>query len=342
MTTYVIRRLLLVIPTFIGITMLVFAITRLLPGGPVEQMLAEARQQAMESGKGNKGPGAGAGDGLSEEQKAQLMKRFGLDKPYLVAYFHWFKGFFVGDLGDSFRYNEPVLSTIASKMPVSIFYGLLTMFFTYGICIPLGIVKALKHRTVIDNSTSIFVFFGYALPNYVVGTILLLLFAGTIELFPLGGFKSFEYDDLSVWGKFKDIVYHAVLPTIAYVAGSLAITTMLMKNSLMDNLASDYVRTALAKGNSFNESVFKHAFKNSLIPLATSFGSNITLILAGSFLVESVFNIDGFGLLGYEALLTRDYPVVMGVIALSSLLSLIGNILSDICVAMVDPRVKFE
>ena len=235
-----------------------------------------------------------------------------------------------------------MLSTIASKMPVSIFYGLLTMFFTYGICIPLGIVKALKHRTVIDNSTSIFVFFGYALPNYVVGTILLLLFAGTIELFPLGGFKSFEYDDLSVWGKFKDIVYHAVLPTIAYVAGSLAITTMLMKNSLMDNLASDYVRTALAKGNSFNESVFKHAFKNSLIPLATSFGSNITLILAGSFLVESVFNIDGFGLLGYEALLTRDYPVVMGVIALSSLLSLIGNILSDICVAMVDPRVKFE
>ncbi|MCM8531683.1 MAG: ABC transporter permease [Lentisphaeraceae bacterium] len=330
MTTYIIRRLLLVIPTFIGITMLVFAITRFLPGGPVEQMLSQARQAAMETGKSSGGPTADAGDGLSKEQKEQLNKRFGLDKPYLSAYFSWLSGLAFGDLGESYRYNEPVLQTITSKMPISIFYGLLTMFFTYGICIPLGIVKALHHRTIIDNSSSIVIFFGYALPNYVIGTIFIFIFASHWEIFPLGGFKSFEYDDMSFFGKFKDLVTHAVLPTIAYVAGSLAVTSMLMKNSLMDNLASDYVRTALAKGNSFKEAVFKHAFKNSLIPLATSFGGNISLIIAGSFLVETVFNIDGFGLLGYEALVTRDYPVVMGVIALSSLLSLLGNIISDI------------
>jgi microcin C transport system permease protein len=342
MTTYLIRRLLLVLPTFIGITMLVFAITRFLPGGPVEQMLAEARQASQESGKGAQGPGSGAGDGLSKEQRELLNKRFGLDKPFMSAYFSWLGGIFVGDFGESYRYNEPVLETISSKMPISVFYGLLTMFFTYGICIPLGIVKALHHRTIVDNSSSIVIFLGYALPNYVIGTVLIFVFAGYWEIFPLGEFKSFEYDDLSFMGKFMDIVAHAILPTIAYVAGSLALTSMLMKNSLMDNLAADYVRTALAKGNSFKEAVFKHAFKNSLIPIATSFGNNIALIIAGSFLVETVFNIDGFGLLGYEALLTRDYPIVMGVIALSSILSLLGNILSDICVALVDPRVKFE
>ena len=162
-----------------------------------------------------------------------------------------------------------------------------------------------------------------------------------MELFPLGGFVGPNYESLSPWGKFLDISHHAVLPLLSYMAGSFAVTTFMMKNSLMDNLAADYVRTAIAKGLTFKQAVTRHAMRNSLIPIATSFGNNISLILTGSFLIERIFNIDGFGLLGFESLVERDYPVVMGILVISSLLFLVGNILSDICVAIVDPRVKF-
>ena len=159
--------------------------------------------------------------------------------------------------------------------------------------------------------------------------------------FPLGGFISDEFEDFTLWEKIIDIGYHAVLPLIAYMAGSFAVTTFMMKNALMDNLSSDYVRTAIAKGRDFKQAVNRHALRNSLIPIATSFGGNISFILTGSFLIETIFNIDGFGLLGYESVLERDYPVVMGILVISSILFLLGNILSDICVALVDPRVRF-
>jgi len=185
------------------------------------------------------------------------------------------------------------------------------------------------------------VFFGYAIPSYVVGIALLTFFASQLEWFPLGGFASNNFDQLGPSEKAIDIGYHAILPLLSYMAGSFAVTTFMMKNSLMDNLAADYVRTAIAKGLTFRQAVTKHALRNSLIPIATSFGNNISLILTGSFLIERIFNIDGFGLLGFESLVERDYPVVMGILVISSLLFLVGNILSDICVALVDPRVKF-
>ena len=178
--------------------------------------------------------------------------------------------------------------------------------------------------------------------GFVVGIVLIVLFSSNLDWFPLGGFTSDEFEDYTFWGKALDIAYHSILPLIAYMAGSFAVMTFLMKNSLMDNLSADYVRTAIAKGVEFKSAVFKHAMQNSLIPIATSFGNNISVILAGSFLIEKVFNIDGFGLLGYDSVLERDYPVVMGILVLSSLLQLIGNILSDICVALVDPRVQFR
>jgi len=166
--------------------------------------------------------------------------------------------------------------------------------------------------------------------------------ASKFEVFPLGGFTSENFEELSLFGKVFDVFHHAVLPITAYIAGSFAFMTMLMKNSLMDNLASDYVRLAMAKGVEFKSAVLKHAMRNSLIPIATSFGNNISLIISGSFLIERIFNINGFGLLGYESLVERDYPIVMGILVISSLLYLIGNILSDICVALVDPRVQFK
>ncbi|NBS11589.1 MAG: ABC transporter permease, partial [Gammaproteobacteria bacterium] len=170
---------------------------------------------------------------------------------------------------------------------------------------------------------------------------LLTTFAAQLDWFPLGGFTSERFEEFTGLEKAKDIVWHSVLPLLAYLLGSFAVMTFMMKNALMDQLAADYVRTALAKGLSFKEAIRKHAVRNALIPLATHFGNNISVILSGSFLIETIFNINGFGLLGYESLLERDYPVVMGILVISSLLFLIGNILSDLCVAWVDPRVRF-
>lgn len=285
--------------------------------------------------------GGQGGSTLSEEQMEVLRRYYGFDKPILVSYGHWLSRVIVLDLGTSTRYTEPVWDIIRSRLPISMFYGIATLILTYGVCIPLGIAKAIKHRTAFDNVSSALVFLGYAIPNYVVAIGLLTIFAANLEWFPLSGFVSENFEELSPVGKVADVFWHAALPLVAYVAGSFAFTTMLMKNSLMDNLAADYVRTAIAKGLNFRSAVFRHALRNSLIPIATSFGNNISLIITGSFLIEKIFNIDGFGLLGFESLVERDYPVVMGILVISSLLFVIGNILSDICVAIVDPRVKF-
>jgi microcin C transport system permease protein len=212
----------------------------------------------------------------------------------------------------------------------------------YGICIPLGILKAIKHKSYFDNASSVVVFIGYAIPGWVVGVLMLVFFASYWEIFPLGGLVSDEFEDFPLIGKIGDVIWHTILPLLAYVVGSFTVMTFLMKNTLMDNLASDYVRTAIAKGLPFRKAVLNHALRNSLIPIATSFGNNISVILSGSFLIEKVFNINGMGLLGYESVVERDYPVVLGILVISSLLFMIGNILSDICVAIVDPRVKFE
>ena len=343
MTAYFIRRLLLIIPTFLGITIMVFVITRFVPGGPIERIIAQAQQmQAMEGGK-NTGPSSTEqSQPLSEEQIEELKKYYGFDKPVLVSYVVWLGKVLRGDLGTSTRYYDPVWSMIRERIPISLYFGLLSLILVYSICIPLGIAKAIKHKSYFDNISSVTVFIGYAIPGWVVGVLMLVFFASHWEIFPLGGLVSDDFEDLTLIGQIADVARHTVLPLMAYVLGSFTVMTFLMKNTLMDNLASDYVRTAIAKGLPFKKAVFRHAFRNSLIPIATSFGNNISIILSGSFLIEKVFNINGMGLLGYESVVERDYPVVLGILVISSLLFMIGNILSDICVAIVDPRVKFE
>ncbi len=341
MTQYFIRRFLLIIPTFIGITILVFMVTRFVPGGPIERMIAEAQQASAETSV-QVGSGVGAAT-LDEEQIRQLEEYYGFDKPVLVSYWQWLVKVVQLDLGESTRYSDPVWDTIKERLPVSAFYGIMTMLITYFISIPLGYYKAIRHNSHFDHVSSVVVFIGYAIPAYVVGIILLVVFASNLEWFPMGGFYGEDFEDMeSWWDKTKDIFYHAALPLTAYVVGSFAVMTFMMKNSLMDNLAADYVRTAIAKGIPFRQAVRRHALRNSVIPLATHFGNNISFIIAGSFLIEKIFNIDGLGLLGYESIIERDYPIVLGVLVISSLLQLLGNILSDICVAVVDPRVQFK
>ena len=337
MIAYFIRRILLIIPTFIGITIMVFTITRFVPGGPVERIIANAKQMQSQTAGQNI-----SDQPLSEEQINMLKQYYGFDKPILTSYFEWLFKVLKGDLGQSTRYYDSVLSMIKERIPISLYFGVLSMILVYGVCIPLGISKAVKHKSGFDNISSIIIFAGYAIPGWVAGVILLVFFASKLSFFPLGGFTSDMFFEMSISEKIIDIIWHTILPLISYMIGSFTVMTLLMKNTLMDNLSSDYVRTAIAKGLSFKQAVFRHALQNSLIPIATSFGNNISIILMGSFLIEKVFNINGMGLLGYESVVDRDYPVVMGILVISSLLFMIGNILSDICVAIVDPRVRFK
>ena len=342
MTAYFIRRLLLIVPTFLGITVMVFVITRFVPGGPIERIIAQARQMPGIEGGRTGGMSEDQTQPLSEEQIEELKKYYGFDKPVLVSYFAWLGKVLSGDLGTSTRYYDPVWEMIRERIPISLYFGLISMVLVYGVCIPLGIAKAMRHKGAFDNISSIVVFIGYAVPGWVIGVLMLVLFASHWEVFPLGGMVSDGFEDFGLIQKALDLIWHTSLPLLAYMLGSFTVMTFLMKNTLMDNLAADYVRTAIAKGLPFKKAVFRHALRNSLIPIATSFGNNVSIILSGSFLIEKVFNINGMGLLGYESVVERDYPVVMGILVISSLLFMVGNILSDICVALVDPRVRFE
>ncbi len=337
MRDYFLRRLLLIPPTLIGITIVVFMITRLVPGGPLERAIMESQ---MASGGG--GSQVGRDMALSQDQLNRLKEYYGFDKPLVASYFDWLGKVVKGDLGSSYRYNQPVTQVISSRFPVSLYYGLVTLVITYLVCIPLGVLKAIRHRTMVDNVSSILIFTGYAIPGYALGSLLLLFFSVQLEWFPMGGFVSMQFAEKDFLGKVADLLRHSALPLMCYLVGSFALVTLLLKNHLMDNLAADYIRTAISKGVSFRQSVTRHAMRNSLIPIATTFGQNITLLVSGSFLIETIFDIDGFGLLGLTSILDRDYPVVMGVVLLASLLLLIGNIISDVLVALVDPRIRFS
>ena len=330
------------VPTFLGITFVTFTLCQFVPGGQIDQL---RMQLAGAEGGGEAGLGGGGAPGrldITEDQLAQLNEYYGFDQPIPIAYATWLWDVVRLDLGQSFRYSEPVLRVIADRLPVSIYYGLVTALFTYGICIPLGILKAIKHRTNVDNLTSILIFVGYAIPGFALGAVLSNLFAVRFEIFPLGGFQSPGTDELTVMARAVDVVWHSILPLIAYLAGSFAVTTMLMKNSLIENMSADYVKTALAKGLSWRRTVFVHALRNSLIPIATSVGTLLGIFLTGSFLIERVFNIQGVGLLSFEAIQARDFPVVLGFLVISSVLLMVGNLVSDLAVAFVDPRVRFE
>lgn len=259
-------------------------------------------------------------------------------------YGSWLMKIFQLDLGKSHRFSRPVWDVIKSKFPVSIYFGLIGFFLGYSICIPLGVWKAVKHSSRFDTLSSVIVFVGYSIPGWAFGAVLLVLFGGGSfwDVFPLGGFRSEDFEFMSFGAKIWDQLHHTILPLIAWNIGSFASLTILMKNSVMENLASDYVRTAFSKGLSERRVIFLHALRNSLIPLATGMGHIIGLIFAGSYLIEKVFNIDGFGLLGFQSLIYRDYPIVLATMVIGAVIRLTGNILSDMIYALIDPRIRFQ
>jgi microcin C transport system permease protein len=344
MTAYFVRRFLLIIPTFLGITLAVFLVMQFVPGGPVERAIMSFQMSAATEGGAGAATGLRGSSALPEELVAEIQRYYGFDKPVHERYLMWLWNVVRLDLGRSYVYQDPVWDVIKSRFPISIFLGLTGFFLGYLVCVPLGVAKAVRHGSRFDWVSSVIVFLGYAIPGWALGTALLVLFGGGSfwNLFPLGGFRPDNWEYLSLWGKITGQLHHMALPVLCYMVGAFATLTILTKNSLMENLSQDYVRTAFAKGLSERRVIFVHALRNSLIPIVTGLGSAISLILAGSFLIEKVFNIDGMGYLGYTSILQRDYPVALGILVISSLLMLVGNILSDIIYAFVDPRIRFR
>jgi microcin C transport system permease protein len=344
MTAYFVRRFLLIIPTFLGITLAVFVVMHFVPGGPVERQIMRYQMAiATEGGVSSAGSIRGA-ESLPKDAIDEIRRYYGFDKPVHIRYVQWLWKVLHLDLGRSYVYQDPVWDVIKSRFPISIFLGLTGFLLSYLICVPLGVFKAVRHGSTFDFLSSALVFLGYAVPGWALGTALLVLLGGGSgwSVFPLGGFRPDNWEYLSLWGKITGQLYHMFLPVLCYMVGAFATETILTKNSLMENLGQDYVRTAFAKGLSERRVIFVHALRNSLIPIVTGLGHAISLVLAGSFLIERVFNIDGMGYLGYTSILQRDYPVALGILVISSLLMLIGNILSDIIYAVVDPRIRFS
>ena len=338
MFSYVLRRLLLMIPTLLGVLLLNFAVIQFVPGGPVEQIVAQLKQATDENSRN-----IGSSKTLDEEQLGELKKLYGFDKPPVERFVIMLKQYATFDLGTSFFQNKDVWKLIKEKLPVSISLGLWTFFISYLISIPLGIAKAVRAGSAFDFFTTLIVLFGYAIPGFVLGVALLVVFGGQLQWFPLRGLTSLNWDTLSTGAKVVDYLWHIVLPITAMVLGSFAVTTMLTKNAFLEEIRKQYVTTARAKGLSERQVLYKHVFRNALIPIVTGFpAAFIGAFFTGALLIETLFSLGGLGLLSYESVVRRDYPVVLGTLYLFTLIGLVTKLISDLCYVWVDPRVRFD
>ena len=428
MTTYFLRRLLLMVPTFLGSTILVFTILQMAPGGPLEKQIQRLQMGATAEGEsvGSVSDIMSGGSQILPEKALKELKRFyGFDKPIWQRYMMWlgvwpreikqreiifrgdqfeiekrvgkkagktlrvdvrrkgedltvyeknnsissvwkahiedtdesgdihgviyqteYSGIMTGNFGKSYTYLQPVTEVMKPRFKISLFFGLIGMFLSYIVCIPLGIRKALKHGSPFDFVSSVIIFVAYSIPGWAFGGVFLVLFGGGSfwDVFPLGGFRSQMevWETLSLLEKILDQLHHAVLPIIAWSIASFTTLTVLMKNSLLEQLSQDYIRTAFAKGISEKRVVWLHAIRNSVIPIAAGIGHIIGIVFAGSYLIELVFNIEGFGKMGFQAVMDRDYPITLAFLVIGVLIRLVGNILSDIALATVDPRIRFK
>lgn len=340
MLSYILKRLLLMVPTLLGVLTVTFVVIQFVPGGPVEQLMAEARM-----GKGGgEGSAYKASRDSDAKQIAELKKLYGFDKPAHVRYVEMLSSFARFDLGRSFLHNKDVWQLIKEKLPVSISLGLWAFLLTYLISIPLGIAKAVREGSRFDAATTLVVLIGFAIPGFVLGVFLIVLFAGGSfwEIFPLRGLTSDNWEQLSWPARIADYFWHLTLPMICYVIGGFATVTLLTKNTFIEELRKQYVLVARAKGLSQDRVMWKHVFRNALIPLVTGFpAAFVFAFFGGSLLIETLFSLDGLGLLSYESIVRRDYPVVLGSLFLFTLIGLVVKLISDLLYVVVDRRVQF-
>ena len=340
MFSYILKRIGLMIPTILGALTVTFLVMQFVPGGPVETILAEAR-----AGGGAEGTAYKAGRDIDKQQREELMKQYGFDKPVHERYFKMLSDYARFDLGKSFLQNKGVWELIKDKLPVSISLGLWTFLISYAISIPLGVTKAVREGSRFDIATTFAVLLGYAIPGFVLGILLIVLFAGgtILDWFPLRGLTSDNFEDLSTWGKVKDYFWHLTLPLTCLVIHSFAVVTLLTKNTFVEEIRKQYVLVARSKGLSQERVLYKHIFRNALIPLVTGFpAAFIGAFFTGSVLIETLFSLDGLGLLSYESVIRRDFPVVLGSLYLFTLLGLVVKLVSDMLYTVVDPRVQFS
>jgi microcin C transport system permease protein len=347
MLFYILKRILLMIPTLLGVMVITFVITQFVPGGPVEKMIGEI--EGVSGGGGEVRAGSSTlyrgNSGLDEEKIDRLKKLYGFDQPPLTRFIKMMKNYFVFNFGTSYYYHQSVVELVISRLPVSMSLGLWSFLIVYGVCIPLGIKKAVADGSRFDVVTSSVILFGYAIPGFVLGILLIVLFGGGSfwAVFPLRGLVSDSWNELSFGMKILDYLWHMVLPITATAVGSLAVMTMLTKNSFLEEIRKQYVLTARAKGLSENQVLYKHVFKNGIIPIITGFpGYFVASFFTGSLLIETIFSLNGMGLLAYESVLNRDYPVVLGTLYFFTLIGLISRLLSDLSYVLVDPRISFE
>ncbi len=335
------------IPTLVGVMLVTFVVTQFVPGGPVEKIIAEMEGYGSSGTEvSSSGESLYQGNsGLDDERIAALKKLYGFDKPPAERFLSMLKSYVVFDFGESYYYRTSVADLVVSRMPVSMSLGLWSFLIVYGVCIPLGIAKAVRDGSKFDVASSTAILVGYAIPGFVLGIALIVLFGGGSfwNIFPLRGLVSDDWTSMTLGMKILDYLWHMVLPITASAVGSLAVMTMLTKNSFLEEIRKQYVLTARAKGLSEKQVLYKHVFRNAIIPIITGFpGYFIASFFTGSLLIETIFSLDGMGLLAYQSVLNRDYPVVLGTLYFFTLIGLISRLLSDLSYVVVDPRISFE
>ncbi len=344
MFAYILKRILLMVPTLLGVLLVTFAVVQFVPGGPVEQMVSQL--QGRDSG-GERAVASGAGyrgrQGMDAQQIEEIRQLYGFDKPAHERFWQMLGQFARFDLGQSFYQHKDVWQLVKEKLPVSVSLGLWTFFLSYLVAVPLGIAKAVRAGSRFDLVTTLLILVGYAIPGFVLGVALVVVFGGQLQWFPLRGLTSSHWDTLGWGAKVVDYLWHIALPVTAMVLGSFAVTAMLTKNAFLEEIRKQYVLTARAKGLSERQVLWKHVLRNALIPIVTGFpAAFIGAFFTGSLLIETLFSLDGLGLLSYESVIRRDYPVVLGTLYLFTLIGLVTKLISDLCYVWVDPRVKFD
>ncbi len=354
MLLYVLRRILLMVPTLVGILLINFVIIQAAPGGPVDQAIARLQGTGLDAGVGLLGGGVAdatleteltATGGIDPALIEELERQFGFDKPAHVRFGIMLRDYLRFDLGESFYQDVPVIDLVLDRLPVSMSLGLWTLLIVYSVSIPLGIRKATADGSSFDVWTSVVILVGYAIPAFILAVLLIVLFArgGMIEYFPLRGLVSDDFADLGTWARIKDYFWHLVLPITALVAGSFATLTMLTKNSFLDEIHKQYVLTAKAKGLRTRRVLYGHVFRNAMLIIIAGFPRALVgALFTGVLLAEIIFSLDGLGLLGFEAIVTRDYPIIFGTLYISTLLALVLQLLTDITYTLTDPRIDFE
>lgn len=338
--TYILRRLLLIVPALFGISLFTFLLINLAPGGPVDQKIEQIRfgSHAGRTGLSTRGQHA-----VSQTVIDSLKRQYGFDKPLIVRYGIWIKNISHLDFGESLVYGQPVLTVIAARFPVSLQFGVISFALSYIFAVSFGFLMARHENSITDRALGAFLLIANAIPPFAVAVLLLVFFAGGsfFSLFPLGYLESSNYQDLTFWGKIWDRVHHFILPLIAYMMGSFAGLTFLFRSSVLQEIRKDYVRFARAMGVSEKWIYAKHVLRNALVPMVTGMGGFLAVFFSGSLLVETIFQLDGIGMLGFNALMARDYNVIMGMTFLQSLALLLGNLISDLLNILVDPRIHY-